>query len=48
MQFTGKEEQEVEQKVLNLKFNSSNKKLTENEIIAQAVSFLIAGYEVSI
>lgn len=31
--------------MLNVKFNSSNKKLDEDEIIAQAVTFLMAGYE---
>lgn len=31
--------------MLNVKFNSSNKKLNEDEIIAQAVTFLMAGYE---
>lgn len=42
---TGKEELEIEKKVLNVKFNSSNRKLDEDEIIAQAVTFLMAGYE---
>lgn len=43
--FKGKEELEVEKKALNIKFNSSNKKLDEDEVIAQAVTFLMAGYE---
>lgn len=41
----GKEELEVEKTVLNVKFSSSNKKLDEEEIIAQAVVVLMAGYE---
>jgi len=41
----GKEELEVEKRALNVKFSSSNKKLSEDEVIAQAVTFLIAGYE---
>lgn len=41
----GQEELEIEKKMLNVNFNSSNKKLSEDEIIAQAVTFLLAGYE---
>ncbi|KAJ6647417.1 Cytochrome P450 3A14 [Pseudolycoriella hygida] len=40
----GKEELEVEKKVLNVK-SSGTKKLSDDEIIAQAVTFLMAGYE---
>lgn len=35
----------MEKKALTIKFNSSNKKLDEEEVIAQAVTFLMAGYE---
>lgn len=35
----------MNKKVLNIKLNNSNKRLNEDEIISQAVSFLMAGYE---
>lgn len=41
----GKEELQVVKRALNVKFNSSNKKLSENEVISQAFGFLMAGYE---